>query len=75
MTESVSQYCLASFSAQSLEYRNRKKPEVGTMPYSNTFFFQIPLCRLGDHFISESTALKRSPACMVPTATHPDIRH
>ena len=73
-TRSVSDYCLASFSAQSWLYCNRRKPEVGKMPFCDSSVFQISLCGLGDHFISESTALKRSPAWSLAT-THPDIRH
>ena len=38
--------------------RKRRKTEVENMPFSNTSVFQMPLCGLGDHFISESTALK-----------------
>ena len=34
LTQSVSEYCFAWFSAQSWRYLNRKKPEFGTMPYS-----------------------------------------
>ena len=29
-----SEYCFTSLSAQSWQYRNRRKPEAGTMPYS-----------------------------------------
>ena len=32
--ESVSEYCNTSLYAQSWKYRDRRKPEVGTMPYS-----------------------------------------
>ena len=30
----VSEYCFTSLSAQSWQYRDRRKPEAGTMPYS-----------------------------------------
>ena len=30
----VSEYCFMSLSAQLWQYRDRKKPEAGTMPYS-----------------------------------------
>ena len=30
----LSEYCLSSHSAQSKQYRDRKKPEIGTMSYS-----------------------------------------
>ena len=30
----IYEYCFTSLSAQSWQYRDRRKPEVGTMPYS-----------------------------------------
>ena len=30
----VSEYCFTSLSAQSWQYRDRRKPEAGTIPYS-----------------------------------------
>ena len=30
----MSEYCFTSLSAQSLQFRDRRKPEVGTLPYS-----------------------------------------
>ena len=30
----VSEYCFTSLSAQSWQYRDRRKPKIGTMPYS-----------------------------------------
>ena len=72
-TQSVSEYCIASFSAQAWQYRNRRKPEVGTLPYSNTSVFEMPLYRFGDDFIFESTTLKMSPAWSL-AATHTDMK-
>ena len=34
-TFGVSEYCFTSLSAQSWQYRDRRTPEVGCMPYSN----------------------------------------
>ena len=42
-TQSMSEYCFASFSALSWQYRNGRKPEVGTMLYS--YLMQVfPKC-------------------------------
>ena len=30
----MNEYCFTSLSAQSWQYRDRRKPEAGTMPYS-----------------------------------------
>ena len=44
----MSEYCFTSLCAQSWQYRDRRKPEAGTMPY---FFFE----RLQGFFIVHST--------------------
>ena len=41
---------------------------------SNASVSQMTQCRFGDHFISESTALKNQPAWSLAT-THPDRMH
>ena len=38
----VSEYCFTSFSAQSWQYRDRKKPKVRNMPYSYRMTSRVP---------------------------------
>ena len=43
-TQSVSEYCFVSFSVPSWQCHNRRKPEVGIMPYlSSASVSQMPL--------------------------------
>ena len=41
---------------------------------SNASVYQLPQCCFGDHFISESAALKKQPTWSLATV-HPDIKH
>ena len=40
-TDSMGEYCFTSLSAQSWQYRNRRKPEGGTMPYSSQIQWKL----------------------------------
>ena len=72
-TQSVSEYCLVSLSAQSWQYRNNRKPELSrdnAYAYLNAIDPQMPQALYGCHFISESTELKKPPAWSLATNLH-----